>query len=85
VENYGGHILGALHKLIDLEQKVMGWRIVRSFDIPPAPIIVPNVYDTIVLPGDLVAFDDFCKLLRRNVRWHCYWEPDQAIRRERCT
>ena len=58
------HVLCTLHELIDLHQEAIGRRVVRALDVSAAPVVVPDIDDAVVLPGDLVALDDLCEFLR---------------------
>ena len=51
-------MLGILHELVYLQEEAMRRRVVRPLDIATMPVIIANIDDTVVLPGNLVALDD---------------------------
>lgn len=63
MENHDLDIGRLLYQVIHARMKLSRWQVQSILDVSASIVVVSHIYDQIILVCDLVALDDFRKLL----------------------
>ena len=64
MEYDGGDVPGVSHECVDVEVELVRGQVTAVLDVAACPVVVAHVHDEVVFPGNLVALDYRCELLR---------------------